>query len=187
MRNLYLFIILIFFLASCDQGLSPDLAKEKVGFGGKVTFSGNWNNEIKQTLIVLFKDPLLSESDFNVFNLKFVSEVIPFGVETFSYSSNDISLISNIEPGTYSYLAVAQSKRDTISLIRKDWEIVALYYSTDDTTQPGKLIIPESEFVNNVDIFCDFNNLPPQPPGGLSNSQIIESIIEYDKQNGRLH
>ena len=34
---------------------------------------------INQTHVVVFKEPLLSVSDFNVFNLKFVSESIPNG------------------------------------------------------------------------------------------------------------
>ena len=178
MMSKKLLFILIIIVVSCDQGLSPDLADPKVGFGGTITFSGEWNSKIKQTLIVLFKDPLNSEADFNVFNLKYVSESIPFGSQTYKYSTNDISLISNVEPGVYSYLAVAQSEKDTISLSRKDWTVVGIYYTDNDSTQPGQILIPESKYVDSLDIHCDFNNLPPQPPGGILNLSKIKNIIE---------
>jgi len=51
-------------------------------------------------------------------------------------------------------------------LDRKDWFVVGLYYNNNDTTIAGILTIPENTFVNQVNIICDFNNSPPQPPGG---------------------
>jgi len=181
MRNSYYYLILFIALfTACDKGLSPDMASPKVGFGGTVTFIGNWNSEAKQTYVVLFKDPLLSITDFNVFNLKYVSDTIPNGTQVYHYSTNDVnSLISSIEPGKYSYLAVAQTKRDTLSLSRIDWFIAGLYYSDNDTTQPGKLIIPEATFVDSVNFICNFNDPPVQPPGGLE--KLLNSILLNNK------
>jgi hypothetical protein len=178
-------IIILFLsllLISCDKGLSPDLAEEQVGFGGTITFSGEWNNEVKETHVILFKDPLLSVTDFNVFNLKYVSDNIPTGTQVYHYSTNDISLISAIEPGEYSYLAVAQSKRDTLSLNRDDWTVAGIYMSGNNTTQPSRITIPQSEFVDSLNIHCDFNNPPPQPPGGTANFNIIDKLLEYEKK-----
>ncbi len=175
---IFLIAVLLFF--SCDKGLSPDMASPKVGFGGTITFIGTWNPEAKQTYVVLFKDPLLSISDFNVFNLKYVSDTIPNGIQIYHYSSNDVnSLISSIEPGEYSYLAVAQTKKDTLSLNRIDWFVAGLYYSNNDTSQPGKLTIPEATYVDSVDFICDFNNPPSQPPGGLE--KLLKSIFQDSK------
>jgi len=182
MRTAYLFFILILiFISACDKGLSPDLADPKTGFGGTITFSGAWNPEVNQTHIVLFKDPLLSEDDFNVFNLKYVSDTIPNASQIYNYSTNDNSLISNIEAGEYAYLAVAQSKLDYLTLNREDWIVVGIYYNDSDTTQPGILTIPEAVFVEDINIHCDFNNPPPQPPGGVKNLNIINSLITYKK------
>jgi hypothetical protein len=164
-----IFFISILIFISCDKGLSPDLAEVKAGFGGIVTFTGEWDPKINQTHIVVFKDPLLSIEDFNVFNLNFVSESIPNGSSIYEYSTNDEnSLISIIEPGVISYIAVAQSLKDTITLNREDWFVIGLYYSQSNTTNPGFLTLGEGEYLNNINILCDFNNPPIQPPGGAN-------------------
>lgn len=153
-------------MLSCDKGLSPEIADIKPGFGGTINFIGNWDNKVTRTHVVLFKNPLLSKQDFNAFNLKYVSDSIPFGSQVYNYSTNNKSLLSNITFGDYAYLAVAQSKTETLSLNREDWEIVGLYFLEGDTITPQTLIIPEATFVDSIDIICDFNNPPPQPPGG---------------------
>ncbi|MCP5061369.1 MAG: hypothetical protein GY936_02775 [Ignavibacteriae bacterium] len=172
-----LFIIFVFILQSCDKGLSPELADINPGFGGTITFIGDWNKEVTRTHVVLFKSPLLSKEDFNAFNLKYVSDSIATESSTYNYNTNDESLLSNISPDSYSYLAVAQSKTEALSLNREDWEIVGLYYHENDSTKPGVLEIPEDSFVNNINIICDFNNPPPQPPGGDSFDNILNSAI----------
>ena len=167
MRAIIISAILFLTAVSCDKGLSPDLAEEKSGFGGVVTFSGDWNPELNQTHVVVFKNPLLSVDDFNVFNLNFVSESIPNGTRSYNYSTNDTTaLISVVEPGELAYVAVAQSLRDTITLNRSDWIVIGLYYSENDSINPGKIKLSQGEFLENINIHCDFDNLPPQPPGG---------------------
>lgn len=179
MRALIILPFLIFIL-SCDKGLSPENAEQKAGFGGNVTFIGNWNLSAKQTYVVAFKDPLLSISDFSIFNLKFVSDSIPFGANNFNYSTNnENSVLSNIEFGNYSYVAVAQTIRDTLSLDRNDWIVAGIYTSNDDLTKPGILNIPQGTFVENVNIVCDFNNPPPQPPSEIRN--ILKTFFDFEK------
>ena len=102
---------------------------------------------------------------FNAFNLGFVSDSIPYGISSIFYSSLKNPLLE-ILPGVYSYVAVAQSSTPTISLTRKDWKVVGIYYSNGNNSNPGKLIISKNEFVPNINITCDFDNPPPQPPGG---------------------
>jgi len=168
MRSIYIIIIPLIILISCGEGLSPNLAKEEVGFSGRITFSGNWDPSISQTHVVVFKNPLNSVADFNVFNLSFVSSAIPNGVDEYFYSTSDgESLISSIEIGTYSYIAVAQSLKDSITLNREDWIVVGVYYSKSDSSSPGLVSLNEGTFLDSINIHCDFSNLPPQPPGGL--------------------
>ena len=173
-----LLIILVFTLQSCDKGLSPELADINPGFGGTITFIGDWDKEVTRTHVVLFKSPLLSKDDFDAFNLKYVSDSITTETRTYNYNTNDRSLISNITPDDYSYLAVAQSKTQVLSLNREDWKIVGLYYNKNDSTKPGILEIPENSFLSNINILCDLNNPPPQPPGGDSSDNIFNSVIK---------
>ena len=160
-------------MASCcdtEHGIAPKLyVAETTGFGGNIVFYGAWPDSIKRTHIVMFKDPLLTSSDFNIFNLKFVSLEIPFGVGYYNYSSADTFLFpfdGIIEAGEYAYLAVAQQTTDEYTPFREDWFVAGVYYAEGDTTQPGTLSIPENTMVRDINIICDFENPPSQPPGG---------------------
>jgi len=164
-------IFLVLFLScNSDHGIAPKpFVPETTGFSGRITFVGIWPDSIQRTHIVLFKDPLLAPSDFTILNLRFISWEIPFGVGYYIYSSADSSYFPPdgiIEAGEYSYVAVAQQSTDELSLSRKDWFVAGVYYADGDTSQPGKLIIPEKTMVRNIDIICNFDNPPPQPPGG---------------------
>jgi hypothetical protein len=164
--------VIILLIVSCvnDHGIAPKaFVIETTGFGGTVTFFGNWPDSIQRTHIVIFKDPLLAPSDFNIFNLKYVSWEIPYGTDTWQYTSIDSSVIpgdSTFTPGEYAYVAVAQQKTVDLSLSRKDWFVAGVYYLFGDTSQPGTMVIQEDKYTDNVNIICDFDNPPPQPPGG---------------------
>lgn len=160
-----LFVILN---SGCEKGIAPEPEipkEEQAGFSGKITFSGEWQEGVQRTHLVVFENPLLSASDFNVFNLKFVGPEIPYGTTELNYNSVDSSYVE-IGAGEFAYVAVAQSKAEELSLNRIDWYVVGVYYANNDTTQPGKLVIPEKTLVKGIDIICDYDNPPPQPPGG---------------------
>ncbi len=179
-------VVLLFTFLSCDKGLSPELASINPGFGGTISFLGSWDKEVTRTHIVLFQNPLLSKLDFNAFNLKYVSDSIDTETSIYEYNTNEPSLLSNIKSGDYAYLAVAQSKTKVLSLNREDWIIVGLYYNADDSTNPGILTIPENTFVDNINIVCDFNNLPQQPPGADSTKAITFSTVKFLGKNKEL-
>lgn len=166
-KLIFTFIFSLFLLAGCGEGITPEpeVQQVKEGFGGTITFSGTWPQGVKRTHIVAFKDPLLTQYDFNPVNLAFVSDSIPYGINQVIYSSV-INPIISIKSGTYSYLAVAQSKTPNVSFNRKDWYVIGVFYTAGDTTKPGSLVIPAGNFVKDINIKCDFNNPPPQPPGG---------------------
>ena len=165
------FLIILFSLISgCDHGISPTSADNTIlepGFSGTITFKGTWPDSVSGTYLVVFKDELKSLSDFNILNIKFVSLGIPFGSTTFNYSSLDSAYLpqqGHLADGEYDYVAVAQVTSPTISVNRKDWRVAGVYYANNDYSQPGKLVIPPNTFVRNINIICDFNNPPPQPP-----------------------
>jgi len=155
---------------ACDKGIEPKNYDEPTGFSGTVTFVGEWPTEIKRTFIVVFKDPLLSAADFTITNLKFLSLEIPLGVQTYNFSSLDSSYIpQNPGPfltGEYAYVAVAYQTTDQLSLARKDWYVAGVYDGNLNTNEPATMIVRENIFITYINIACDFNNPPPQPPGG---------------------
>lgn len=167
--KLSLFLIVVIFY-TCDKGIEPlpynDL---RTGFGGKITFIGQWPDSVKRTHLVVFASQLNSVSDFNITNLRFVSKEIPFGSSEYIYSSRDSSVIpgtGEFQAGNYAYVAVAQSFTQEVFLERQYWVVAGLYFNEGDFINPGTLSIPENTYVDNVNIICDFNNPPPQPPGG---------------------
>ena len=168
-----IFLILILLAIACDDhGIEPrplTPADKISGFSGTVTFISEWPDSIKRAFVVVFQNPLLTPGDFTVFNLKFLSREIPLESPVYEYSSLDSAFIPEVPgpfpPGSYAYVAVAQQSTPEISLARKDWFVSGIYYTSGDTTQPGKMVIPDSAFVEDINITVDFNNPPPQPPG----------------------
>lgn len=165
--NIFIIFLTACLFAGCGLGISPEpeVVETKTGFGGTITFKGNWPQGIKRTHVVAFKNPLNSIGDFNAYNLGFVSDSIPNNTRSIFFSSLKNPLIE-IKAGEYSYVAVAQSKTSEISISRKDWVVVGIFYTEGDSTNPGKLLIKDDEFTGNINFICDFDNPPPQPPGG---------------------
>jgi hypothetical protein len=167
-RAIFFFSILVLIFYGCDGGIEPQPENTQTGFGGKITFIGQWPDSVTRTHLVVFKEPLNSISDFSIQNIRYVSGEITFGITGYVYDSRDSAVLPETgltEIGDYAYVAVAQSAEQNVSLNRADWFVVGLYYNTD-STNPGTLHIPENTFVDNINITCDFNNPPPQPPGG---------------------
>jgi hypothetical protein len=162
-------LLLILLLSYCDHGLEPR-PPETSGFSGTISFVSSWPDSVKRSFLVVFKNPLLEPTDFTIENLKFLSREIPLGVQMHEFTSLDSAYIPpNPGPfpsGSYGYVAVVQQSTENLSLARKDWFVSGVYYSFGDTTEAGTLVIPDSTFVRNINIRVDFNNPPPQPPGG---------------------
>jgi hypothetical protein len=162
----YTWLPFLLILLSCNKGIAPEVELPEPGFSGTVIFIGDWPQDITRTHIVLFKEPLEDSTDFNILNLGFISEEIPFGSSEFNYNTSLNAVIGGIEAREYAYLAVAQSKTSDLSLLRKDWFVVGIYCNETDLTCTGRLVVPAGTFLENINITVDFNNPPPQPPGG---------------------
>jgi len=164
--------VLILFIGGCDKGIEPEPPSTTppgvTGFSGTVTFAGNWPDSVKLTLLVVFKQQLVNPADFGLPNLSFVVGPIPLNSTVFNYSSdvNSYSSFFTLAPGQYNYVVVAQSKKESISLDRKDWFIVGVYSIGNNQSQPATMTIEDGRMTTGVDIKVDFSNLPPQPPGG---------------------
>lgn len=172
MKRLFLILLLLtltILTSRCDKGIEPNpIHVSKPGFEGTVTFTGNWPDSVKLTLLVVFKNRLVTDQDFFPPNLSFAIGPIPNGTADYPYNSDDnsYSTLFTLAPGQYNYVVVAQSTKEEISLDRKDWFIVGVYCVNGDQSQPKTLIIEDGKRTQNVNINVDFNNPPPQPPGG---------------------
>lgn len=166
----YLYAIIIFaaLITGCGKGIEPEPEKTNEGMGGKVLFKGVWPDSISRTHIVIFKTPLTSSADFNIANIAYVSLEIPYGVTEYSFSTADSCIFpinAKLSAGTYSYIAVAQQKTQNLTLNRADWFVAGVYYAPGDSLNPGIIKVNSGQFIGNINITCDFNNPPPQPPG----------------------
>jgi hypothetical protein len=155
-------------LISCDSDHGIGLKQiedTEFGFGGNIVFYGAWPDSVKRVFIIAFKDTLITLD-----NLGFISDSLTLGIQTYKYSSLDSAIIPLIQfeipPSVYKYVAVVQQSTVKISLDRKDWFVTGVYYANGAISTPGILTIPEDTFVDDINIYCDFDNPPPQPPGG---------------------
>ncbi len=160
-------------IVSCDaeNGIAPkDVQIRQFGFGGNIIFYGVWPDSIKRVILVAFKDPLLSVDDFVLSNIGYLSFELPLNIQAYRYSSLDSAIIPLVQfdppPSIYHYVGIAQQSTEILSLARRDWFVTGVYYANGDTTKPGILTIPENAYVEDINIYCDFDNPPPQPPGG---------------------
>lgn len=161
---LLLFLLLGFVFAGCNEGIAPREEVIDPGFSGTITFIGDWPEGVQRTHIVMFKDPLNSADDFTILNIRYIGNEIPGNSSTYDYSTEDNFLEAGIVAGDYAYLAVAQSFSPELSLVRSDWVVVGTFSNNPDQT-PSILTLPVNTSLENINITCDFNNPPPQPPG----------------------
>ncbi len=161
----YILSLLLLTLSGCDGGIAPLPDEGKAGISGTITFIGNWPEGVTRTHLVAFKKEIVTLDDFLPPNLSFASDEIPYGITLLEYRSDENPFLE-ISPGTYEYIVVAQSKTPSFSLSRGDWFVSGVYYAGGDTTKPGAVTLTAGRFISNINIICDFNNPPPQPPGG---------------------
>ena len=169
----YIIMILVglnIFLTGCESehGIEPKpIPEQEFGFGGNIVFYGAWPDTVKLVVLIVFKDPLLTPEDFVLTNVGYLRNPLPLGIQTFKYSSLDSSIVPLIQmdppPSEYHYAAVASAKE--FSLSPKDWFVRGVYYINENTSTPGTISIPKDGYVDNINIYCDFDHPPPQPPG----------------------
>ncbi len=171
-KNNFLILIVSAVFLSCNSGIEPfpePLDPGLTGFSGKITFVGDWPQDVTRTHLVVFRNPINTSADFLPPNMSFIVDAVPTGTREFSYNSSEDNYqdLFAIGAGTYRYIAVAQSKTEDISLLRSDWFVVGIYYSEENLTSPGTMVIEDGIISENINVVCDFDNPPPQPPGGI--------------------
>ncbi len=162
-KNLFT-ILLVTFLIGCDHGIAPRVELPRTGFGGKVIFKNLWPNDVYQTRVVAFRETIRTVADFNINNIAFISDTIPYGVSEYIFESDRNPLIEPAAGTTLKYIVVAQSIVPVPLPRRSDWRVAGIYYSPFDSTKYGEVKIEEGKFKTNINIIVDFNNPPIQPP-----------------------
>lgn len=157
-------IILIFYFIGCDHGIAPKVEPPRTGFSGTITFKNNWPTDVYQTRVVAFRETIKTVADFNLFNIAFISDTIPYGAKEFVYESDKNPLITPQVGTNLKYIVVAQSIVPNPLPRREDWRVAGIYFDPNNPTKYGTVQIEEGVFKRNIDINVDFNNPPIQPP-----------------------
>jgi hypothetical protein len=171
---------LLLFGSGCDQGLAP--INESAGFTGILKFT-NWpsrDSVLNLRIIALNSYPapppgtdpfiyLLNEwaSGRGSFFPPTLTgkgyldslDATRYGVDTtLQYICTEEG--SNLRPGQYNYVAVAQQFGPDVM---KHWKVAGIYSVRQDTIIPEPVRVLLHKITPNIDITVDFHNPPPQP------------------------
>ena len=155
-------IVVLLAISGCDEGLAPSTTATRsasYGISGYVHFR-NWppvDSVVDLRLAALKSHPSSDiVSDVQSGRARFTESALPYGVDSAAYTL----ILSPLPPGIFSYIGVAQRYGGDIF---HDWRVVGIYYNGGDTSAPGSVNVPPDSIVRGVNIFVDFNDLPPQP------------------------
>jgi len=152
-----LFVLVLMYFVSCDQGLSPvSVSVPPSGISGFVYFS-HWPpaDSVVDLRLAALRNPPSSNLINEVLQgkAKFTSSLSPYGADSIAYT-----LI--LTPGKYVYVGVAQQFGPNIE---QDWRVVGVYHALGESVNPDSVIVPADSIVNGINVYVDFNNIPPQP------------------------
>lgn len=156
---LLLYIGLVIFLNSCNEGLAPPPPIAKSYVNGMITYKGGKNkwpplDSVKDIRVVAFKNypPKNIIGEITSGDAYFTGSMPKFA-DTSSYS------IEFSKPPLYiKYIAVAQQYGSFL-----EWRAIGVYTISGDVTKPDSIFVIEGKTFNNININVDFDNLPPQP------------------------
>ena len=147
-------------ILTCDHGLMPaEEEKAKMGLSGTVYYS-NWPpaDSIQLLKIVFFKtfppQNIINEvlgGNASTYPLA-LSEGLPLDVDSTNYEID-------LKAETYSYISVAQQYGPDVFT---QWRAVGQYSSTPGDSLPTAVTVLEDSILKDINIYVDFNNLPPQ-------------------------
>lgn len=146
------FILLVFVLAGCDQGLEP-VAPETVTDEGEIhahiTYVGEWpaDDQIHDLRFVAMRFIPETEADFFRLDELEISDPLETQVD------QETARLENVRNGTFYYSGVAWQ----FSSHFLDWRIAGLYDDND-----GRFIVEGD--ITEINVVVDFDHLPDFPP-----------------------
>jgi hypothetical protein len=161
-EKFFIFVVCILCFIHCDKGLSPpDTPQEKSGISGTVYFQ-NWPplDSLFDIRVVIFQEyppqnivgEIISGRAFLYPSLNDTFR-IPFNIDSLFYAIE-------LEPATYEYLVVAHQFGTDLY---NDWQVVGQYDNTPQDSLPTTIHLDEGQLLTDLNIWVDFDNLPPQP------------------------
>lgn len=152
-----LFVLILICFASCDHGLAPvSVSVPQSGIRGFVYFS-HWPpaDSVVDLRLAALGNPPSSNLINEVLQgkAKFTISLTPYGADSIAYT-----LI--LSPGKYVYVGVAQQFGPNIE---QDWRVVGVYHAVGESVNPDSVTVPADSVVNGINVYVDFNNIPPQP------------------------
>lgn len=169
MKNIFIVLLLIcFFNLSCDHGLAPT-PKEKIeqGIAGTLYYKGTFPDSLKE-------HRLFAAKMYRKFrSMNEIMELILSGSDSIhiypSILQSSLSLQKEdsiryrfvLPPAVYKYIAVAQTTGAIFDSSK--WKIVGVYSSDSLRIIPDQVNIEPGKFIENVNIYVDYDSLPPQP------------------------
>jgi hypothetical protein len=153
-RRIGIILCLLWALSACDHGLEPP-PKARPGFGGRITYVGNWPpaDSIYLLAVVAFKH----FPPTNILNDVLGGNAVYDTAVAKNVDSQDYQIFT--DPAKFEYVVVAQQYGPDIF---SQWRVIGVYSDDPDRVQPKTVDVQPETFVNNVDITVDFEHLPPQ-------------------------
>jgi len=150
-------------LWSCDHGLKPVDEPEIIKYTG-LSGTIHYKNWPPQDSVLLLK--LVVFKKYPPVNI--VSEVLAGSAITYPeelaeglpYQADSTEFEMQLEAGRYEYICVAQQYGNNIFM---DWRVVGQYDITLQDTIPTAVTVAADSMVSGINIFVDFDSLPPQP------------------------
>jgi hypothetical protein len=158
-------LLLIFFISTCDHGLSPppEEAGKPSGICGTIRYL-NWPpaDSLFDLRLIIFPDyppeNIISEiASGNAVVYPPISDTthLPFLKDTTSYSVK-------LSPGIYEYIVIAQ-QHSMPKFVQENWRVVGQYDTSLSDPEPTAVTVMEDSIMHSIDINVDFENIPLQP------------------------
>lgn len=171
MKNI---IIILFVISctilSCDHGLAPPPKKIiEQGITGTIYYKGTFPDSLKEHRLFAAKmyrkfrsmneimTLILSGSD----SIQIYPSILQSPLSLIKEDSIKFRFV--LPPALYKYIAVAQTTGAIFDSSK--WKIVGVYTSDTLRIVPNQVSIEPGKFIENVNIYVDYDNLPPQPFG----------------------
>jgi hypothetical protein len=162
-KYICLIIYIIFFLSfyTCDHGLKPTEEKSEMSaISGTISYV-NWppTDNLYDLRLVVFNryppgDIFIELGEGRAFVYPAIGQDgLPLYVDTTSY-------VMELDPGYYKYIAVAQQFGSNPF---EDWLAAGQYDTLFTDELPTPITVISGEILEDINIYVDFDSLPPQP------------------------
>lgn len=161
-KTIIVLLLTAFISLSCDHGLAPPPSERvEQGITGTIYYQGTFPTNI--TAHYFFASKVFRHfRDFEeIYLLVLQPDSIQLYPELPKHKIDSISYRFVLPPAVYKYIAIAQAHGDMSQM--QNWKIVGLYTSDSIRVAPDTVIVETGKFVENVNIYVDYDSLPPQP------------------------